>query len=135
MCCCSGAISGGKTYQSAAKYAQLGRKIVTAPINLVSIIAIKPQPETEITCANCRACCCRLEVMIIGDTGVPAEHIAVDKWGAETMLRLADGWCSALDRDTFMCTIYENRPWICREFAMGSYECQDERAALIIVAS
>ena len=112
----------------------LDANFVTAPINLVSFIAIKPQPETEITCANCRACCCRLEVMIISDTGVPAEHIAVDKWGAETMLRLADGWCSALDRDTFMCTIYENRPWICREFAMGSYECQDERAALIIVA-
>ncbi|ENM3977588.1 YkgJ family cysteine cluster protein, partial [Vibrio cholerae] len=23
--------------------------------------------------------------------------------------------------------IYENRPWICREFEMGSYECRDER--------
>ncbi|EOX1815554.1 YkgJ family cysteine cluster protein, partial [Vibrio cholerae] len=22
---------------------------------------------------------------------------------------------------------YENRPWICREFEMGSYECRDER--------
>ncbi|MGL0870728.1 YkgJ family cysteine cluster protein, partial [Vibrio vulnificus] len=31
---------------------------------------------------------------------------------------------------TFMCTIYENRPWICREFEMGSYECRDERIDL-----
>ena len=30
-----------------------------------------------------------------------------DKWGGETMLRLDDGWCSALDRETYMCTIYE----------------------------
>ncbi|GHX30324.1 hypothetical protein VCSRO107_3598 [Vibrio cholerae] len=71
--------------------------------------------------------------MIITDTGVPEQHIAFDEWGGETMLHLADGWCSALDRETFMCTIYENRPWICREFEMGSYElmrCQPLRRAL-----
>jgi len=44
------------------------------------------------------------------------------------MARLEDGWCAALDRDTLMCTIYENRPWICREFAVGSHECLVERA-------
>lgn len=93
-------------------------------------IPIKSLYSHEISCANCRACCCRLEVMLISDTGVPEEYIAVDKWGAETMLRLEDGWCSALDRGTFMCTIYENRPWICREFEMGSYECMEERAGL-----
>ncbi len=37
--------------------------------------------EPEVTCANCQACCCRLEVMIISDTGVPEEHIATDAWG------------------------------------------------------
>ncbi|MEP1446325.1 MAG: YkgJ family cysteine cluster protein [Paraglaciecola sp.] len=91
------------------------------------MIDIKFIPSTEITCANCQACCCRLEVMLFGDVGVPKKHIHVDANGSETMLRLDDGWCSALDRDTFMCTIYENRPWICREFEMGSYECIDER--------
>ena len=65
--------------------------------------------------------------MILTDTGVPEVHIAVDEWGAETMLRLDDGWCSAIDRETFLCTIYENRPLICREFEMGSYECIEER--------
>ncbi len=91
-------------------------------------------PNTEITCTNCQACCCRLKVMMITDTGVPDSHISVDKWGAETMLRLDDGWCSAVDRDTFMCTIYENRPLICREFEMGSFECSDERAEQLIAA-
>jgi uncharacterized protein len=90
-------------------------------------INIKNVSRTEVTCSNCQACCCRLEVMIITDTGVPEEHIALDEWGGETMLRLDDGWCSALDRETFMCSIYENRPWICREFEMGSYECHNER--------
>jgi Fe-S-cluster containining protein len=48
------------------------------------------------------------------------------------MLRLDDGWCSALDRDTFMCTIYEKRPWNCREFEMGSYDCRTERAVEVV---
>jgi uncharacterized protein len=91
--------------------------------------------KTEVTCSNCQACCCRLEVLIITDTGVPDVHIARDKWGAETMLRLEDGWCSALDRDTYLCTIYENRPLICREFEMGSYECRNERAEQLIASS
>ena len=52
--------------------------------------------------------------MLITDTGVPDVHVSVDEWGAETMLRLDDGWCSAVDRETFMCSIYENRPLICR---------------------
>ncbi|MFK5953923.1 MAG: YkgJ family cysteine cluster protein [Desulfobacterium sp.] len=82
---------------------------------------------SEITCSNCQACCCRLKVMIISDTGVPDQHIHIDGDGRETMLRLGDGWCSALDRDTLMCSIYENRPWVCREFEMGAYECIDAR--------
>jgi Fe-S-cluster containining protein len=90
-------------------------------------IIIKDVTEADVTCSNCQACCCRLEVMIISDTGVPDEHIEFDQWGGETMRRLDDGWCSALDRSSFMCTIYENRPWICREFDMGTYECREER--------
>ncbi|GAB2994901.1 YkgJ family cysteine cluster protein [Psychrosphaera aestuarii] len=90
-------------------------------------INVKNIATDEVTCSTCKANCCKLEVMIISDTGVPAQHIQVDKWGGETMRRLSDGWCSALDRDTFLCSIYEQRPWICREFEMGSYECIEER--------
>ena len=92
-------------------------------------INIKNIAEADISCSTCQARCCRLEVMILTDTGVPDKHISVDKWGAETMLRLDDGWCSAVDRDTFKCSIYEYRPLICREFEMGSYECVQERTA------
>ncbi len=92
-------------------------------------IPIKDLLHTEVSCASCKACCCQLEVMIISDTGVPNEHIAEDKWGSQTMRRLDDGWCSALDRDTFRCSIYANRPWVCREFEMGSYDCLSERAS------
>lgn len=84
-------------------------------------------PDPTVTCSSCQACCCRLEVMIITDTGVPQHHIQVDEHGGETMRQLDDGLCSALDRDTMMCTIYNSRPWVCRVFEMGSYECIVER--------
>ena len=86
-------------------------------------------PDDEVNCANCEACCCRLEVLLITDTGVPENYIEVDKRGGRSMARLEDGWCAALDRNTMQCLIYELRPWICRDFQVGSYECLTERAA------
>ena len=89
-------------------------------------INIKNIKEPEVACSTCLAACCSLEVLIISDTGVPERYIDFDEYGGETMLRLDDGRCAALDRDTQMCSIYENRPWICREFEMGSYECENQ---------
>jgi len=84
-------------------------------------------PEPKVTCSTCQACCCRLEVLLITDTGVPAAFIAADEWGGETMRRLDDGWCAALDRNTMLCTIYDKRPLVCREFETGSADCMAER--------
>jgi len=92
-------------------------------------IGSKTQPDNDISCERCLACCCRLEVMLISDTGVPDNFIEVDKWGGMTMERLDDGWCSALDRNTMSCSIYEKRPQVCRDFDMGGSECIIERAA------
>jgi len=91
-------------------------------------IETTPPPNTEVSCSNCKACCCRLEVLLITDTGVPEHFIELDQWGGQTMERLEDGWCAALDRNTMKCTIYDNRPWVCREFEMGEHECMTERA-------
>ena len=88
----------------------------------------KSLPDTEVTCLNCKACCCRLDAMLFNDPEVPEEFIeknALDEW---SMLRLEDGWCVALDRKTMMCTIYEIRPWLCREFEEGGSECLEARA-------
>jgi Fe-S-cluster containining protein len=90
---------------------------------------VAAKTEDKVTCADCEACCCRLEVMLITDTGLPERYIAFDRWGGMTMARLDDGWCAALDRNTMMCRIYEKRPWVCREFKMGDAECMVERAA------
>ncbi len=85
-------------------------------------------PDSEVSCSNCKACCCRLEVMLITDTGVPDYLVKMDRWGGMSMAQLSDGWCAALDRNTLMCMIYEKRPLVCREFEVGSYECLLERA-------
>jgi uncharacterized protein len=76
---------------------------------------------------SCRACCCRLEVILMGEDDVPAEMIEADRWGGQVMARLDDGWCVALDRSTMLCRIYPVRPTVCREFEVGASECLTER--------
>lgn len=68
-----------------------------------------------------------MQVMIIGDTGMPDRFIETDASGSQSMLRLDDGWCAALDRNTFLCSQYEVRPTICREFDMGGADCLSTR--------
>lgn len=80
-----------------------------------------------VTCATCKACCCRLEVMLIGDDNVPARFTTQNAWGGWVMRRLDDGWCAALDRETMLCTIYAVRPDICREFEAGDFDCLEQR--------
>ena len=92
---------------------------------------VENQPYPEITCDSCEACCCRLEVLLLTDTGVPEHYIKIDQWGGTTMARQDDGWCAALNRNTLMCMIYEKRPLVCREFKMGSADCIEERTARI----
>ena len=89
-------------------------------------IASEENSDPELSCGKCKAACCHLEVMLITDTGVPEQYINRDQWGGETMRQLDDGWCICVDRETRLCTIYENRPWVCRIFEMGSYECSVE---------
>ncbi|MDG5499541.1 YkgJ family cysteine cluster protein [Marinobacter sp. BGYM27] len=101
---------------------------VSAIVSTIAVVDATIDIDPAVSCSNCLACCCRLEVMLISDTGVPDRFIEEDDYGGQTMARLDDGWCAALDRNTMMCTIYEKRPWVCRSLEMGSYECRVERA-------
>lgn len=87
-----------------------------------------PPVADGVSCETCTAACCRLEVMLLTDTGVPERYIETDRWGGQTMARLDDGWCAALDRSSMACRIYDRRPLICREFAMGGEDCRRARA-------
>ena len=84
----------------------------------------------KVSCSSCQASCCRLEVMLITETGVPEHFIATDEWGGRSMKRLDDGWCAAVNRNNMDCMIYLKRPFLCREFETGSYECMLERGVV-----
>jgi Fe-S-cluster containining protein len=84
----------------------------------------------DVSCDTCEACCCRLEVLLMGDDDVPQALSVEDQWGGWVMRRLADGWCAAVDRTTMRCTIYERRPGVCREYQVGDSECLIERRQL-----
>jgi uncharacterized protein len=88
--------------------------------------------RTVVTCTTCAACCCRLEVLLLTDTGAPPGYIATDPWGRQVMARLADGWCAALDRSTLRCRIYPQRPLLCREYTTGGEDCLIERRCTAI---
>lgn len=87
-----------------------------------------PEEGAPVSCASCEACCCRLEVLLMGDDDVPQALTREDAWGATVMRRLEDGWCAALDRNTMRCSIYERRPQLCRDYPEGGDDCRLERS-------
>lgn len=90
-----------------------------------------PEEGAPVSCASCEACCCRLEVLLMGDDDVPQALTREDAWGATVMRRLEDGWCAALDRNTMQCSIYERRPFLCREYPEGGDDCLVERSTYV----
>ena len=85
--------------------------------------------DAAVRCADCAAVCCRLTVVLLPGDSVPAWLTDSDEHGLEIMAKGDDGWCVALDRHSMRCTIYERRPQICAEFAMGGAYCRVERDA------
>ncbi|MEO7599734.1 MAG: YkgJ family cysteine cluster protein [Opitutus sp.] len=78
---------------------------------------------TEVpACAGCGTCC-RLLVELQPGDAVPEEFV-VEHSGLRCMDQDGDGTCVALDRVTKLCTIYEQRPAVCRIFARGSGLCR-----------
>jgi len=83
----------------------------------------------EFTCSSCKALCCRLEVRLITDADELIPERLTEKIDSQyyVMKRRDDGWCEALDRKTMLCSIYEKRPFICRDYKLGDYDCVIER--------
>ncbi len=67
----------------------------------------------------------------MGDDEVPRYLTREDAWGGTVMRRLDDGWCAALDRETRLCTIYQRRPGVCRDYEMGIGDCLIEFVRLL----
>ena len=85
--------------------------------------------DPTVSCANCDAVCCRLTVVLMPGDDVPAHLIEHNARGVAMLARNEDGWCAAVDRSRMQCSIYEQRPTMCRKFHMGSAYCRSERDA------
>ncbi|MDF2817756.1 MAG: hypothetical protein K0S73_1696 [Stenotrophomonas rhizophila] len=77
-----------------------------------------------IDCRRCDAVCCRLSVTVMPDDAVPGYLLDTDEAGRTVMARNDEGWCAAIDPYHLRCTIYSQRPEICRQFAMGGDDCR-----------
>lgn len=67
----------------------------------------------------CRSQCCSLKGTFLSE--VEAQSGQYDCFvdpesGLPQLRRDADGACTYLDRDTKLCSIYDNRPGVCRQF-------------------
>jgi len=79
-------------------------------------------PDDLPACAGCGKCCHLLvELAPFGDD-VPEAYV-VEHAGVRCMDQQGDGACIALDPDTQLCTIYDRRPQVCRDFERGGALC------------
>src|SRR5690606_14481133 len=83
--------------------------------------------DPAVSCSSCDAVCCRLTVVLMPEDRVPRHLTTRTAHGLEVMARDEEGWCIAVDQNRMCCSIYEQRPAVCRKFAMGSEYCRDER--------
>lgn len=83
--------------------------------------------DPSVSCSACDAVCCRLTVVLMPEDRIPAHLTARTAHGLDVMARDEDGWCVAVDPLRMCCSIYGQRPAICRKFAMGSQYCRAER--------
>lgn len=83
--------------------------------------------DPDIQCSDCQACCCQLPVRVLPGDAPPAHMLDEDEDGYLIMAKADDGWCVALDREQMGCGIYAQRPFVCREFAMGGGDCAEVR--------
>jgi hypothetical protein len=97
-------------------------------------------PPTD--CLRCGVCCfSQLETFVrvtgddwtrLGDVAEEMAHFI----GHRAYMKMADNHCAALElrrtpggEPEFFCTVYENRPQVCRDLARGSPQCAGERAS------
>ena len=85
---------------------------------------ITTDPHHDIpACVGC-ARCCHLLVELKLDVDVVPEEFVAEYNGARFMDQTSDGACVALDPVSRLCTIYEDRPWVCRKFDRGGSLCR-----------
>jgi hypothetical protein len=82
-------------------------------------------PDADVNCAKCipycKARCCTLIFALTKDE-VDVGNIKYNQQRPFFIARDEDGYCPHMDRKTFSCMNWENRPLRCRR-----YECRDDK--------
>ena len=86
-------------------------------------LAAAPNLAVVPPCAGCGVCCHLTVELGAGDSQVPAA-LTVEYDGVRYMDQLGNGACVALDPATRLCTIYAQRPAVCRSFERASERCR-----------
>ncbi|MFC6841719.1 YkgJ family cysteine cluster protein [Xanthomonas theicola] len=89
--------------------------------------AARAAAEKNVACDRCDAICCRLTVLLMPEDEVPDHLTERTAEGLHVMARDEDGWCVAVDSKRMCCSIYAQRPAICRKFTMAGPYCRDIR--------
>jgi Fe-S-cluster containining protein len=79
-------------------------------------------PDDFPACAGCGKCC-HLVVELDPLLDHVPEELVVEHDGVRCMEQRGNGACVALDPTTRLCTIYESRPQVCRDFSRGESLC------------
>ena len=87
------------------------------------VIRLTPIDSDLPACTDCAKCCYMVVEINPGDLQVP-EELIVEHSGVRCMDQRGNGACVALDLLTRHCTIYEQRPQVCRDFARGESLCR-----------
>lgn len=99
----------------------------------------------RLDCQTCGACCAEFDVLL---TGAEADEFEADPHLIQlTVLYPPQQWrfmkrdestgrCVALEGPLSKnrCTIYERRPFLCRDFAAGSRQCHEARRKVLGIA-
>jgi hypothetical protein len=83
------------------------------------------QPTQSVDCSACRdichAKCCSLSFALTREE-IRDDHAAWNEQRPFVIQHGENGYCVHLDRQTFQCAIYENRPGVCRR-----YSCEKDK--------
>ena len=74
---------------------------------------------------ECQGCggCCYLVVELEEGEQVPDDRTTIHEDGARVLQQRDDYACVYLDPESRLCTIYEQRPQVCRDFERGTGLC------------
>lgn len=90
---------------------------------MVNVIPMLDAHDSLPACAGCGSCCHLVVELMPGDDDVP-EAFVVEHAGVRCMEQHGDGACVALDPITRLCTIYDQRPQVCRSLRRGDSLCR-----------